>query len=258
MTNNVNVKKTRKRKKQKSKEKLFKLGFVIVAVILIFVIYKIFNLIVSTTENVDLSGESYYQYFSGIKEEYSGNIKLSQQDDETILTLEDGTKVYLDSTPIYYTDILGKALLSEEMELVIPYTGMYKIDNFTNIIQENQSIYVKRLNKNKTTAINDAFLYDGKDLYFFLDETRIYVGDQEYIVSPLSYAIVNYRSNVEIYDYQTNEYTIIQDESSLAADVIAKNDAKGYSINMSVDSITTTNGQQLLMSNLNNLSEFDY
>jgi hypothetical protein len=258
MVQSRNMRKTRQRKKTGNKEKLYEIGFMIVVLILIFVIYKIFSIIVENAEKVELSGQSYYQYFSGIVEEYSGDIKVSQTDDETQLTLEDGRRIYLDSTPIYYKDILGKALLPEEMELVIPNTGMYKLDNFTNIIQENQKIYAKRLKKDKTTVLEDAFLYDGNDLYFFLDETRIYVGSQEYIVSPLSYVIVNYRDNVEIYNYDNDEYTIIQDEDELATDVIAKNDAKGYSINMSIDSITTQNGQQLLMSNINNLSEFDY
>lgn len=31
------------------------------------------------------------------------------------------------------------------------------------------------------------FLYDGKDLYFFLDEVTLIVGDKEIILSPMSY-----------------------------------------------------------------------
>jgi hypothetical protein len=251
-------KKSCKRKDQKNKEKLIKLGFIIIAIILVLIIYKIYRAVASKTEKIDLSGQSYYQYFYGIMEEYSGDMEISKQDDGTILTLENDEIIYLDSTPIYYKDVLGKALLPEEMELVIPNTGMYRIAEFTSIFQENQKIYAKRFNKEKTTALENAFLYDGKDLYFFLDETRIAVGDQEYIVSPLSYAIVNYRTSVEIYNYESDEYTIIQDESALSADVIARNEAKGYSINLSVDSITTQNGQQLLMSNLSNLSDLDY
>ena len=45
-------------------------------------------------------------------------------------------------------------------------------------------------------------------MYFFLDDTVITIGDTEYELPPLSYVIVNYRTNVEIYNYDKNEYTI--------------------------------------------------
>ena len=95
-------------------------------------------------------------------------------------------------------------------------------------------------------------------MYFFLEETTIIVGNDEQTVSPLSYAIVNYRESIEIYDYDKDEYTIIQNEDSLVADIIAKNIPRNYTINMSVDSLSTEKSNQLLITSVNNLNEFNY
>ena len=70
--------------------------------------------------------------------------------------------------------------------------------------------------------------------------------------------IVNYRTNVEIYNYDKNEYTIIQDENALKNDIIAVNKAKNYSVNLSLDSMKTDKSNQLLITSINNLNEYDY
>lgn len=240
------------------KEKALKVAVIIVAILLALVIYKILDILVIKTERYDLSGQTYYQYFNGIEQEYSGKMDVVQKDDETQLILEDGQVVYLDSTPMYYKDILGKSLLPKEMELVVPDSATYKLNKFTNVIEENNKIKLKKLNSSKTKDIDNGFLFDGNDLYFFLDDTTITVGNKDYELPALSYAIVNYKTNVELYNYDTNEYTMIQDEESLKSDVTATNKSKNYTINMSLDSLKTDKSNQLLITNINNLREYDY
>lgn len=254
-------KRTTKNKREFTKnDRPIKIALTVAVIVFIFIIYKIFDTVILSNEKIDLSGEEYYQYFYGIMEEYSGNIEVVQDDEKIQLILKDNDNkvIYLDSTPIYYKNILGKVLFAKEMELVMPDKGIYKLSKFTNIIQENRNMYTKKFNKKETTALDNAFLFDGNDLYFFLEETVITVGETEFTVSPLSYVIVNYRQNVEIYDYEKDEYTIIQDENSLTADVLAENIARNYTINMSIDSLTTKQNNQLLITSINNLTEFDY
>ena len=83
-------------------------------------------------------------------------------------------------------------------------------------------------------------------------------GNTEYELSPLSYVIVNYRSSVEIYNYDKDEYIIIQDENSLKNDVLAKSKSSNYTINMSLDSMKTEKSNQLLITSIDNLNEYDY
>lgn len=249
--------------KKKNKEKKYtfiKISIVIITVIFIFIIYKIFNAIVLENKKIDLSGDVYYQYFYGIYEEYSGKIEFVEQENSKQLVLENGKVIYLDSTPIYYKETLGKVLLPNKMEVVYPEKGkVYKLDDFSNIIQDSNVMYAKRLKKDNKKSINNSFIYDGEDLYFFLEETTITVGKKKYKLSPLSYAIVNYRQNIEFYDYEKDEYIILDEEQATSnSDVIATNKNKDYKINLSVDSFSTDSTDQLLIRNIDYLTEIDY
>lgn len=248
-----------KRNKQKN-DKLIKIGIVIITIVFIFIIYKIFSIVVENNEKIDLSGEEYYQYFYGIRKEYSGEMEVTRADNEKQLILEDDTVVYLDSTPIYYKEVLGKVILPNKMEVVYPSNNtIYRLDEFTNIIQDSKVMYAKRFKKDKTKGLNNAFLYDGNDMYFFLEETTITIGKNKYKLSPLSYVIVNYRQNVEWYDYEKDEYTILSEkEATSSNDVKATNKNKDYVINMSVDSFSTGSTDQLLIKNIDYLNELDY
>ena len=237
---------TRKKTKKKNKkgtlrtDRIIKICLFVAIIFFIIVLYKIFDKTVLSEESYNLSGENYYQYFFGLKQEYSGNMDLVKENDTYKLILEDKSVVYLDSTPMYYTDVLGKALFTQDMELVTVDNGMYKLKKFTNIIEEDNNIYSKRFNKKQQKALINSFIYDGQDLYFFLEETKVQVGEEEYVLPPLSYAIVSYRDCVELYNYDTDEYTIISDEETLKADVIATNESSSYRINMSVDSFSSS------------------
>lgn len=242
----------------RDKETTVKMLLLLVIIILIVVFYRIFDTTVGFDPKIELDEEKYYQYFYGVMQEYSGKLNFINENDNKKLVLEDGKIVYLDTTPIYYKEILGKALFANKMELVIPNKGVYKLDDFTQVIQENNNVYLKKMKNENKTSVNNAFIFDGNDLYFFLDEIAIKAGDQEYNISPLSYVIVNYKDSLEIYDYNKNEYIIIDDDEILQSDIIAINRPDNYIINMSVDSLLTQKSKQLLISNINNLSDFNY
>ena len=248
---------------RKSKEKSYtfiKIAIAIITLVFIFIIYKIFNTIVLENNRIDLSGDIYYQYFYGIYEEYSGKLEIFEQENSKQLVLEDGKIIYLDSTPIYYKDTLGKVLFPSKMEVVYPEKGkVYMLDDFSNIIQDSNVMYAKRLKKDNKKSINNSFIYDGEDLYFFLEETTIKVGKKKYKLSPLSYAIVNYRQNIEFYDYKKDEYIILDEAQATSnSDVIATNKNKDYEINLSIDSFSTDYTDQLLIRNMDYLTELDY
>jgi len=252
-------KKKKKNVKNETKNEItIKLGLIITLIIFLYIVYKIFNIAIFSKEKVDLSDENLYQYFYGMKEEYRGKKEIYETKDEIGLILENGSKVGLDSTPIYYEDVIGKVLFAKEMELVNIDGGNYRISRFTNIIQENNLTYAKKINKKNKKILDNAFIFDGKDLYFFLDEMQIKIGEQEYNLSPLSFAIIDYRNNIEFYNYETNEYTIINDEELVKIDVLATCNLHNYTINMSVDSVNSAKNSKLLISNISNLPELEY
>ena len=248
----------RKIKKFGSNDRVIRIALIAAIIAFIFIIYQIFSAIVSSQTKIDLSGGSYYQYFYGLRQEYSGAMDVQEVNGEIKLILEGGRTIYLDSTPMYYKEVLGKALFPKEVELVVPGGEIYKLDKFTNVIRENYSTKIKKFNKNNQAEVDGSFIYDGNDLYFFLETTTISMGETQYMVSPLSYAIVNYRTSIEIYDYDKDEYTIIDSGDALTVDVLATGISNKYTINMSVDSLSTSAGEQLLIKSMSNLKEYKY
>ena len=94
---NKRVKKSRRESENPKNEKTIKLWLIIVIVAFLFIIYKIFDALVLTNEKIDVSGENYYQYFYGVREEYSGKIELIQNDDD-VQFLTDSNETALNKT----------------------------------------------------------------------------------------------------------------------------------------------------------------
>lgn len=238
--------------KQKKRRSSIIMASVIAALILIIVIVIIIigSLNSTTTENHD-----FYQWYSGQKVEYKGQLTFTRKEGLTELRATD-RKVTLDSTPVYYADENNKVIFPEDMAIVYPNNNgmMYRINHFADIIEENGSIYLETNLATKTnkTKLEKAFLYDGQDLYFFLERTTITVNGTNYEVSPLSYAIVRYKQNVEIYNYEKDEYQVIDTTETQEAKVVTDT----YTINMSVDSLQTAEKDQLLIRGLSYLQEF--
>lgn len=238
--------------KQKKRRSSIIMASVIAALILIIVIVIIIigSLNSTTTENHD-----FYQWYSGQKVEYKGQLTFTRKEGLTELKATD-RKVTLDSTPVYYADENNKVIFPEDMAIVYPNNNgmMYRINHFADITEENGDIYLETNLATKTnkTKLEKAFLYDGQDLYFFLDRTTITVNGTNYEVSPLSYAIVRYKQSVEIYNYEKDEYQVIDTTETQDAKVVTDT----YTINMSVDSLQTAEKEQLLIKGLSYLQEF--
>ena len=238
--------------KQKKRRSSIIMASVIAALILIIVIVIIIigSLNSTTTENHD-----FYQWYSGQKVEYKGQLTFTRKEGLTELRATD-RKVTLDSTPVYYADENNKVIFPEDMAIVYPNNNgmMYRINHFADITEEDGNIYLETNLATKTnkTKLEKAFLYDGQDLYFFLERTTITVNGTNYEVSPLSYVIVRYKQSVEIYNYEKDEYQVIDTTETQDAKVVTDT----YTINMSVDSLQTAEKEQLLIKGLSYLQEF--
>lgn len=199
------------------------------------------------TQNVE--EHNFYQYFAGQKFSYEGGLNLSRKDGISELIFKD-TKVELDSTPVYYEDISNKVLFPEDMAIVFPNQSglMYKIKRFSNIIFDTETAYLEKNNENR--ALNHAFLFDGQDLYFFLERTKLNTNGQEYELSPLSYVICSEES-LEFYQKEEDKYTIfdIKPDEILAY-------TQDYKINLNTDSIQGKEKEQLLIKNKQVLRNF--
>ena len=238
-------------KKKKRKSSIITTSIIAALIVIIVIVIIIIGSLNSTT----VESHDFYQWYSGQRVEYKGELTFTRKEGLTELKATD-RKVTLDSTPVYYADENGKVIFPEDMAVVYPNNNgmMYRINHFADITEENGENYLETnlaTNTNKT-KLEKAFLYDGQDLYFFLERTNITVNGTTYEVSPLSYAIVRYKQSVEIYNYEKDEYQVIDTTETQDAKVVTDT----YTINMSVDSLQTAEKEQLLIKGLSYLQPF--
>lgn len=239
------AKRLNKKRGNSKKDIIIKCITIIAIIVVIAIVYNFISNL--QTINFSVKEHSFYQYVMGNKVEYKGTLKIEKKNDITELTAEQGT-IYLTSIPIYYNDERNKAILPEDMAIAFPMNNgaLYKVNALSTIYIDYGSVYVQKGELNK--ELYDAFLYDGNDLYFFIETTTVTVDDIEYKLPPLSYVNATYKGYVEIYNYDTDEYTYIDQASE---DVIAK--TSKYTINLSIDSMQYEGNDQLLLKRIKNL-----
>ena len=164
--------------------------------------------------------ELVYQYFGGMKTEYTGIITYNLKDVIVDVSAKD-KKIDYDSTPIYYSKN-KKVIFPDEMNMVFPLRdgSQFKIYKY--------SIYEKDENSNfiKSGEVRDEYshfiLFDGKNLFYFPDEITLYIDGKEYKkLSGMSYVKVVGGYTLEYYDYDSDTGDVIDIEGK---EITAKNE----------------------------------
>jgi len=220
----------------------------IVAIFAIGAAYMLINKI----DKLEITETDMYQYLSGTRYTYNGNLQISRQDDKTFL-YNNGKKFSMDSDPIYYTKE-NKLILPKDMVLVSYDDGrVQKINHFNSISVKDHKYYVNV--DGKDTEIRNSFLFDGADTYLFLDNLQLKHGEVTYNLTPLSYVTFVGNSDLTVYIKEINE---IKQDSILNETVTATSN-HGYKVDLNSDSLTYNdkNTKQLLPKNFDGLVKFE-
>lgn len=229
------------------KETIVKVALIIALIIIVMIAI----ILIKKTDTVMIQDGHFYQYYFGVRNEYIGKIYLNREEGISKITIEN-KDVTLDSTPLYYSEEPNKLILPKDMMMVTldETIKLSKITHFS-IISQDKNLMTTVEKRDKKTNINNGFIYDGKDLYFFLESETLKINGKEYKISPLSYVKVKYQEFIEIYNYDENQNIVIQDQEAVNKDVILE--SRYYTLNLSTDSIKYGMKEQLLISNIENL-----
>lgn len=188
-----------------------------------------------------------YQYFSGVKMEYTARISRNRKN--VILDYENNEfAVSLDSTPIYMKDS-DNVIFSKEMSVVFPLKNIeYQVNALAEIYKENDLYYLNIRNLNKT--FEHVFYFDGNNLYFFVDKVTLKIGDRSIELSPMSYVSCSYLNFVEYYDKENDTFEIIDINNEK---VIIENDY--MSIDVASDKVIYKDSFSLLTKDFSTLSK---
>lgn len=171
-----------------------------------------------------------YQWFYNKKYEYKGIITTNRKNEIVNFKAKD-IDVSLDSTPIYYQN-KDKIIFPNQMSVVMPtlncaeyYTNKY---SYINVKKSNNILTTEKY----SNKLGHYFLYDGYDLYFFLDEVTITIDNTKINLSPLSYIIATSDKYISYYDKKTDTFKIIKPQNE---QIIAENNF--YKIYLNIDTI---------------------
>lgn len=242
------------KKKRKKKNTKVVVIICILATICVIIACFVINHYYKSTKTISFDDYEVYQYFSGIKYNYTGKATL---EDGVLIGVDDkGEKISVNETPIYYQSVDNECIIPITMGLFfLNEKGKnYRINYFSKleiqISNDDEMAFVGY--NNKKLYIRDSFLYDGKDMYIFPYSVKVTVENKTYELSPMSYAIVNYKDSVEMYDKTNDKYYFIDE---IEDDVMASmNDTK---INLSTDMIMYEGDERLLIKNVNKLNQFE-
>lgn len=248
----VNIEETAKKanKKRENTNKLriilFSIIGIIVVLIALFIVFSRFSNMNKFEYNAEYP---MYQYFSGVKTSYTGKVTLVNDGDITKVESNEGI-MDINDAPIYYQDVDNKVLITKNMQLFFPhlFNKNYKLKYFTNVFYDTEMSSSYFEDGKKNVFLEDAFLYDGNNMYLFLTDINVQVLDEKYDLSPLSYVVVNYQGEVEIYDKKADKYHMIE---LCEKDVLAN--LGEYTINLSTDTVSNGDNSRLLMKSVDGL-----
>lgn len=225
-----------------------KFGKIILTLFIFLVLIIVVLLVISLKNKITtkIIKEAVYQINNEERTEFDSAITIDSKEN-TITEIKKGNKkINLDSNPIYYKNE-DKVIFPTNMAVIFPKSNVsqYKINYFSTVEKEGKTVYIRGNKLNY--PIQNAFIYDGDNLYFFIEETNVLINDINYTLSPLSYVILNYDNNIQMYDYDKDEITMLEISGS---NVTASTD--NYKINMSIDAVDYDGGSRLL------LKQFDY
>lgn len=228
----------------------YKLIIPIALMIVLFISFLVYYKIMLSNNYTKDETIEVFQYFYEKKYEY--NLKVSKNRKNVIVDIApQDIKVEYDSTPIYNKNS-NTVILPKDMSVVMPTLSCQEyLSKGYSYITYNKGNYILTTNKyNK--KLNHYFLYDGLDLYFFIEPVTLTINEEKIELSPFSYIIAKHNNSISYYDKLTDTFKIIEtkDDNSIIEN-------KYYSINISKDTLNYQGTNIILTSSIENLLTID-
>jgi len=203
----------------------------ITVIILVLILVCAIDLLIQM-KNADRKTEEtheFFSYFFDYRTNFEGKIVLNR--DDLILSL-DSKSVSITSNPVYFSKNIAQMILPANMEIVFPYRNnpMYKLGAFSKIYLQDNKLYVN--SEAGKGELSNCFLYDGDDLYVFVEETQVSIGDTSYKLGPMSFIEVT-KNYIRIYDKENDEYEMLEEFEGKVIATVGK-----YYINLMEDNFT--------------------
>jgi hypothetical protein len=197
--------------------------------------------------------EPLYRYDTGIRLDYEGTTHI-QRDDEEFFLKNSGRKEEIGNAPIYFPEE-DKIFLTGQMVVIRPEEAKAPVRTgyFTAIEKSKEAgVFIAKIN-DKKVEIKKGFLFDGQDVYVFLEPMTVEWDEQSIELPAFSCAMVYYNQRLEIYPMGHEEEIAIEQTGEMTVTATAKSGA--YSVDLSKD-ILKSQGNELLLFTQPSLLDF--
>lgn len=242
------------KKENKDIQQIIKENYkLIIPIALMFVIFIAFivyyKISIDNSYHVDTE-EKVYQYFSSKKYEYTAIVSKNKKDVIVDFKPQD-IKVNLDSTPIYYQK-KNIVIFPKDMSVVMPTISCaeYLSKGYSYITYENG---IFNLTTDKyNDRLNHYFLYDGKNLYFFIENVTLTINKEKIKLSPFSYVVEKENDYITYYDKESDISKTIK-----ISDDETKVENEYYTVYITKDNIDYYGDDVILTADISQLNTID-
>lgn len=223
---------------------------IFIAMILLFVLFYKAN---KSINEYYVDDSELYTYFGNQKLDYKSHIKFSRNGSATELKV-DGEDITLGNEPLYFKD-KKQMIIPNNLIAVFPLQNMSqkKVNYYSIIKEENNDYYLIR--DDKKIDMSNSFLYDGNDLYVFLEDTEVSIGDKTFELSAFSYLLCIYDDELYMYDYETGNKSYVNIKEENDNNVYVKSDS--FLLNANFDYLKFNDKSILLSKNLESLNSIN-
>lgn len=220
------------------KERLAILIPVAAAIIVVVVVNLFFN---RKLMSYELEGSPCQYYAGNIYRMEEGATLIRTAEGKTMLQ-DSGGKRAANDLPIYYED-RNEVTITQDMVYYAPRSGMNgRLGYFSEIYQFANGRVAVRQNGEELN-LESGFLYNGEDLYIFLEPVILSFNGYQMELPALSYVEAVYTGDIMVFNYAAKEFLI---EAPKGA-VTAKIETGDYEISLLGDSMTNYEGKRTLL-----------
>lgn len=198
-----------------------------------------------------IKDENVYMYVQDMRMDFYSTITLDHEENITKLYIDEEYEMNMGTEPLYYEN-KEEVIFPNTMSVILPVEGKMqrKLNRYTTINGEGIQAIIS--NQNLKYALTNGFVYDGSNLYFFVEKGTLSWGTNKIELSPMSMVSCYYQGDLSIYDYEKNEAVLYE---NVTDDVIMT--FEDYSVNLSYDSVAVNNSSFLLHKNIEKLAALE-
>ena len=227
----------------------YKIFIPIILLLLVFLAFIIYYFFSKNFSYSEAKVGSYYQYLGGEKIVY--DVEITKNRKEVITGIKPVDRyVEYDSTPLYSVN-KDVVIFPSDMSVVIPLLNCseYLTKSMSYIVYENKRFSL--ITNNYNNFLGHYFFFDGKDLYFFIEDVTLVVGKQKVELSAFSYVVAS-GDEIIYYDKVSDTMKSIDNDT---VDIYIKNEY--YTVYVVADYIDYSGQRVILSEDVKYLSTID-